>query len=90
MKVREVLNLMDDEVWVRVRVNDARGVYDLVLWSSDWIGGGEDDPGMPERLADVLEWDADDLAVELHADVGPKKVPMIVVNAYMDGTEKPA
>ena len=37
---------------------------------------------MPERLADVLEWGADDLAVELHADVGPKKVPMIVVNAY--------
>ena len=33
MKVREALNLMDDEVWVRVRVNDVRGVYDLVLWS---------------------------------------------------------
>lgn len=82
MKVREALNLMDDEVWVRVRVNDVHGVYDLVLWSSDWIGGGEDDPGMPERLADVLEWDADDLTVELHADVGPEKVSMIVVNAY--------
>lgn len=37
---------------------------------------------MPERLADVLEWDADDLTVELHEDVGPEKVPMIVVNAY--------
>ena len=40
MKVREALNLMDDEVWVRVRVNDALGFYDLVLWSSDWIGTG--------------------------------------------------
>ena len=80
MKVWEVLNLMDDEVWVRVRVNDVHGVYDLVLWSSDWIRGG-DDPGLPERLADVLEWDADDLTVELHAD-GPEKVPMLVVNAY--------
>ena len=87
MKVREALNLMDDEVWVRVRVNDVHGVYDLVLWSSDWIGGGKDDPGMPERLADVLEWDADDLTVELHADVGPRKVPMIVVNAYPPAKE---
>lgn len=82
MTVREVLNLMDNEVWVRVRVNDVHGVYDLVLRSSDWIGGGEDDPGMPERLADVLEWCSDDLTVELHADIGPEKVPMIVVNAY--------
>ena len=89
MKVREVLNLMDDEVWVRVRVNDVRGVYDLVLWSSDWIGGGKDDPGMPERLADVLEWDADDLTVELHTDVGPRKVPMIVVNAYNFQEKRP-
>ena len=88
MTVREVLNLMDDEVWVRVRVNDVHGVYDLVLWSSDWIGGGEDDPGMPERLADVLEWDADDLTVELHADVGTEKIPMLVVNAYNYFQEK--
>lgn len=35
MTVRDVLNLMDDEVWVRVRVNDVHGVYDLVLWSAD-------------------------------------------------------
>lgn len=81
MTVREALNLMDDEVWVRVRVNDAHGVYDLVLWSADWIGGGEDDPGMPERLADILEWDAGDLSVE-HS-VGPDgPTQMIVVNAY--------
>ena len=81
MTVREVLNLMNDEVWVRVRVNDARGVYDLVLWSSDWIGGGEDDPGMPEGLADVLEWDADDLSMEHY--VGPDGLTqMMVVNAY--------
>ena len=89
MRVREVLNLMDDEVWVRVRVNDARGVYDLVLWSSDWIGGGKDDPGMPERLADVLEWDADDLAVEPHADIGSRMIPMIVVNAYNFQEKRP-
>lgn len=89
MTVREVLNLMNAEVWVRVRVNDVHGVYDLVLWSTYWIGGGKDDPSMPERLADVLEWDADDLTVELHADVGPGKVPMLVVNAYNFQEKRP-
>ena len=85
--VRKVLNLMDHEVWVRVRVNDGREkdpANDLVLWSADWIGGGEDDPGMPDGLADVLDWDADDLSVELHDTTGIyswKTAPMIVVNA---------
>ena len=88
MTVREALNLMNIEVWVRVRVNDVHGVYDLVLWSTDWIGGGENDPGMPEGLSDVLEWDADDLTVELHADVGTEKIPMLVVNAYNYFQEK--
>ena len=84
--VWKVLNLMDHEVWVRVRVNDGREkdpANDLVLWSADWIGGGEDDPGMPDGLADVLDWNADDLSIELHGDPdNPEKTsPMLVVNA---------
>lgn len=86
MTVRDVLNLMDHEVWVRVRVNDGRGydpAGDLVLWSADWIGGGEDDPGMPDGLKAVLDWDGDDLSIEGHIDPGrPSAVTMIVVNAY--------
>jgi len=69
MTVRDVLNLMGDEVWVRVRINDGGEVdpaNDLVLWSADWIGGGEDDPGMPDGLKDVLKWDADDMSVEMY------------------------
>ena len=85
--VRKVLDLMDHEVWVRVRVNDGREkdpANDLVLWSADWIGGGEDDPGMPDGLADVLDWDADGLSVELHGTADSsawEMAPMIVVNA---------
>ena len=84
--VRKVLNLMDHEVWVRVRVNDGREkdpAYDLVLWSADWIGGGEDDPGIPNGLDKVLEWNADDLSIELHKDPdNPERTsPMLVVNA---------
>ena len=84
--VRKVLNLMDHEVWVRVRVNDGREKdpdNDLVLWSADWIGGGEDDPGIPDGLVDVLDWNADDLSIELHRDPdNPERIsPMLVVNA---------
>ena len=89
MTLKEVLDLMDHEVWVRVRVHDADDkTRDLVLWSADWIGGGEDDPGMPDGLADVLEWDADDLSVERHpAPDGPEM--QIVVNAYDYAQEPP-
>lgn len=82
MTVKDVLDLMDDEVWVRIRVNDADGkTRDLVLWAADWIGGGIEDPGMPDGLAEVLEWDADDLSVERHLTPdGPEM--QIVVNAY--------
>ena len=85
--VREVLNLMDHEVWVRVRINDGREkdpANDLVLWSADWIGGGKDDPGMPDGLAAVLEWDADDLSIERHAnpdDPAWGTTQMLVINA---------
>lgn len=84
MTLREVLNLMDHEVWVRVRINDGKKKNpgkDLVLWSADWHGGGEDDPGMPDGLKAVLDWDGDDLSVENY--VGPNGLAqMIVVNAY--------
>lgn len=87
MTLKEVLDLMDHEVWVRVRVHDANDkTRDLVLWSADWIGGGIEDPGMPDGLADVLERDADDLSVERHpAPDGPEM--QIVVNVYKYNTE---
>ena len=87
MTLKDVLDLMDHEVWVRVRVNDGRDKNpeeDMVLWSADWIGGGEDDPGMPDGLKAVLEWDGDDISIEMRKD--PERpgftVPMVVVNVY--------
>jgi len=85
MTLEEVLNLMDHEVWVRVRVNDGRKkdpANDLVFWSADWIGGGLADPGMPTGLEDYLDLDADDLSIERHPTDGQKSTPMIVVNVY--------
>lgn len=86
MTLREVLDLMDHEVWVRVRVHDAsEKTRDLVLWSADWIGGGEDDPGVPDGLKAVLDWDGNDLSIEMRNDLertGFIIIPMLVVNAY--------
>lgn len=90
MTLKEVLDLMDHEVWVRVRVHDADDkTRDLVLWSADWIGGGIEDPGMPDGLADILDWEADDLSVEQHFTPDGTEA-QIVVNAYQCGAEEPA
>lgn len=88
MTLEEVLNLMDHEVWVRVRINDGREKdpdNDLELWSADWIGGGLADPGMPTGLEDYLDCGADDLSIECHPTDGQKSTPMIVVNVYPNG-----
>lgn len=88
MTVRKILNLMDHEVWVRIRINDGREKNhdaDLVVWSADWIGGGPEDPLMPAGLSDYLDCYADDMSIETHIDPDSEsgeEVPMIVVNAY--------
>ena len=85
MTLREVLHLMDHEVWVRVRINDGREkdpAKDLVLWSTDWIGGGGVTPYVPEELEGYLDWGADDLSIEVHPVGNQRLTPMIVVNAY--------
>lgn len=82
MTLRQVLNLLDHEVWVRVRPHGpVRDKPDIVLWSADWIGGS----GWPDEAGKYLECEADDLSVELHPD--PENpdgafVPMLVVYAY--------
>lgn len=93
MTLEEVLNLMDHEVWVRVRPHTwgpgGEEIHeDMVLWSADWIGGGVDDPFMPKGLKDHLDWDADDLSIETHPMGRQKPTPMIVVHAYKYETKE--
>jgi hypothetical protein len=84
MILKDVLNQMGDKVWVRVRIHEGKGnttPKDLVLWSADWRDWGEDAPGMPADLKDVLDCDVDDLSIEkCFSPVG--RAPMIVVNVY--------
>lgn len=73
MTLEQVLDLMDHEVWVRVRPHK-RGptgeviLPDIVVWSADWIGGGGVSPSVPEELKGYLYWGADDLSVETYDD----------------------
>lgn len=95
MTLMEVLNLMDHEVWVRVRPHkrgptDEAILPDIVVWSADWIGGGVDGPFVPKELKDCLDWGADDLSIEVHPTGRQKPTPMIVVHAYQYGAEESA
>lgn len=73
MTVRNVLDHLDHEVWVRVRPPTGG---DLVIWSADWIG----DYGWPDELKDYLGCDADYICIELHENPeGGDETPMIVV-----------
>jgi len=92
MTLEEVLDLMDHEVWVRVRPHkrgptDEVILPDVVVWSADWIGGGGNAPFVPEELKDYLGWGADDLSIEYHPTGRQKPTPMIVVHAYQYNTE---
>lgn len=84
MTVRDVLDAMDDEVWVRVRpCTPGHQDDDLVVWSADWLAGGEGDPGIPDGLARYLDCEADDMCIETCED--PEygdEAPMLVVCAY--------
>lgn len=88
MTLNEVLDLMDNGMWVRVRINRINDGMekdpdnDLVLWSSDWIGGGVDDPLVPTELKRYLDWDAAALSAEVHPAGRQKPTPMIVIHAY--------
>lgn len=90
MTVRDVLDAMDDEVWVRVRpCTPGHPDDDLVVWSADWLAGGEDDPGIPDGLARYLDCEADDLCIEMYED--PEcgdEAPMLVVCAYNSTSEE--
>lgn len=87
MTLKEALDLMGHNVWVRVRPHvrgsaDEDVMPDIIVWSADWIGGGVDDSFVPKELRDYLDWGADDLSIECHPVGRQKPTPMIVVNVY--------
>jgi len=82
MTLRQILNALDHEVWVRVRPHGpVRDKPDIVVWSADWIGGS----GYPDEVEKYLECEADDLSIEVYPDPEGLQgafVPMVVVNVY--------
>ena len=82
MTLRQFLNTLDHEVWVRVRPHGpVRDKPDIVVWSADWIGGY----GYPDEIGKYLECEADDVSIEFYSDPEDSDgaiVPMLVVYAY--------
>lgn len=80
MTVREILCLLDHEVWVRVRPRgEVRDKPDVVFFSADW----HMDSYLPKRLEKYLDWDGDDMYVDMYKDPEDRsrKVPMLVICA---------
>lgn len=89
MTLRQILNALDHEVWVRVRPHGpVRDKPDIVAWSADWIGGS----GYPDEVEKYLECEADDLSIEFHPDPEDPDgtiVPMLVVYAITFAKPEP-
>ncbi len=84
MTIEDFLNVLDHEVWVRVRLSDGSDESeDIVIWSADWIMDKYVDKVKP-----YLKYIADDVHVETHTEpcVSNENVeyaePMVVVVAY--------
>ena len=80
LKVRDVLNLLDHEVWVEVLPMGVtvKGL-DLMVWSADW----HCDQYWPEDLEGFLDWEADDIRVKVGTNPEThKRTPVLVIPAY--------
>ena len=81
MKLKDVLDIIDDETWIRIVLPDGGTIY---VWGADWIGGYA---GTEEMVSPWCEYDADDLCIE--EGVNPEReeemVHMLSVHLYDTG-----
>ena len=79
MKVRDILNHLDDEVWVEVVPENGEGKgLDLMVWTADWIGGAY----WPEDLNRFLGWEVDGIRIKMgRSPETGKRTPVLVVPA---------
>ena len=64
MTLRNFLNIVYDETWVKVEFEDGKH-EPLYVWGADWIGGYEE---TLEELAPFLSRQVDDLCVVEESD----------------------
>lgn len=82
MTMRDVLNLMDHEVWVCGTNVDGTPLF--TVWPADWIGGHKE---TLDELEPWLDYDADDMRMQRYPDpehegVGLSFIPMITCTLY--------
>ena len=79
--VKDFLNLVYDEQWVRLIFEDKSHDNHIDIWGADWIGGYE------ETLKEVepyLDYEVDDMVVEEfdNPELDGEKAQMICVTVY--------
>lgn len=91
MKLRELMDSIDDGIWVKVEIATENGSpTDVVVWSSDWIGG--EGPGI-DQIAAYLDCTVDEVRLERrpNPERDGESVTMLVAPVFMDGPgENPA
>ena len=79
LKVRDVLNHLDHEVWAEVVPEEGKGKgLDLTVWSADWHG----DQYHPD-VDKFLDWIVDDIRVKVGTSPEThRRTPVLVIPAY--------
>lgn len=79
--VEDFLNLVYDEQWVRLILEDKTDDSHIDVWGADWIGGYEK---TLKEVEPYLDYEVDDMVVEEFDDPehDGEKVQMICVTVY--------
>lgn len=65
MKLKDVLNIIDDETWVRIDLPESDGGDSIVMWAADWIGGDEETVA---KVTPLLERETYDIYADTFID----------------------
>ena len=78
MKLKDVLNIIDDETWVRIDLSASDGGGGITMWAADWVGADEE---AVAKVTPLLERETYDIYVDMFLDpeTNSKMLPRIVI-----------
>ena len=78
MKLKDVLNIIDDETWVRIDLSASDGGGGITMWAADWVGADEE---AVAKVTPLLERETYDIYVDMFLDPehNDRMLPRIVI-----------
>ena len=84
MKLKDVLNIIDDETRVKIDLPESDGGDSIVMWAADWIGGDEE---IIARVTPFLDRETYDIYADTFIDQADY-APRIVIPVAPEGPMK--